>query len=599
MIVFTATDTINNKVFVGTTRLDVAENWENIVAQAEENETEVHQQILKVGASNFKVEEWAFAEDLSEQRELVKEAQTSLNATVIKSVAKKSKKAKKVSLAKVNDELETLGKVDWQEPVEDWLDDRKKEESTEKPAKEKPLTVPSEQQAKFDELAQLIKKSKADSRIIKPAPKVKPKAEVPAPVKTDSLDSIKETLASFKEETQQPEKPAFVSNPAVHQSISPLDKNRESIKKADIVAQAKKVFGDSIIEDTARAEAIAKIKELATNGPSKKTKKRATKKAAGEKAAKPAKKKVVEEEFQEPTEREKRAMAAHHANTITSVGDAALQAVLAKRLAAKEAKLNPPPVEEVIEKACTLENIEPQAAQKEQTCEDIKDSPAKSQAQTETTAPVISKTTVETPKVETKPKAALIKKKAKKTQPEKVTPLKPVTINDMKLGSYLDDEPVTQKPKTRIVRAQSKQDKVEMFKQALAAAEAEVNAQEQSNDDFDTNIELEASVEQSGIPMSATRIGTSMNSQSLTDANNMATNNMSGSNAPIVTKRRLATNSDGKAIPVKRSRSSLATREQQIKAAIAAEKSQREQLATQGLSTPTTSRKPITLKRKA
>ena len=81
MIVYTATDEISHAVYVGSAREDLEEHWISLVNQAEDGaEGDFFAAIRQQGASKFEIEEFGFAEDSSEMRELVREAQKDLGA---------------------------------------------------------------------------------------------------------------------------------------------------------------------------------------------------------------------------------------------------------------------------------------------------------------------------------------------------------------------------------------------------------------------------------------------------------------------------------------------------------------------------------------
>ena len=137
MIVYTATDEISHAVYVGSAREDLEEHWISLVNQAEDGaEGDFFAAIRQQGASKFEIEEFGFAEDSSEMRELVREAQKDLGAIPIKA----GRASGVVSHAKVlaaKAELDDLAKIDsgvagegWNDGSDDgWLDDRREQTS--------------------------------------------------------------------------------------------------------------------------------------------------------------------------------------------------------------------------------------------------------------------------------------------------------------------------------------------------------------------------------------------------------------------------------------------------------------------------------------
>lgn len=85
MIVFTATDSITNNVYVGSARDSVEEQWARLIVMAEEGSPGELQEAIRVsGAANFQVETYDYADTPTEARELVRDASESLGATVIR-----------------------------------------------------------------------------------------------------------------------------------------------------------------------------------------------------------------------------------------------------------------------------------------------------------------------------------------------------------------------------------------------------------------------------------------------------------------------------------------------------------------------------------
>tara|TARA_B100000809_G_C15115510_1_gene522258 strand:- start:36 stop:1241 length:1206 start_codon:yes stop_codon:yes gene_type:complete len=137
VIVYTATDEISHTVYVGSAREDLEEHWISLVNQAEDGaEGDFFAAIRQQGASKFEIEEFGFADDSSEMRELVREAQKDLGAIPIKA----GRASGVVSHAKVlaaKAELDDLAKIDsgvagenWNDGSDDgWLDDRREQSS--------------------------------------------------------------------------------------------------------------------------------------------------------------------------------------------------------------------------------------------------------------------------------------------------------------------------------------------------------------------------------------------------------------------------------------------------------------------------------------
>ncbi len=84
MIVFTVTNVESDRVFVASSRNAPEERWEQLVAQANEgSEGDIFDEIRRYDPDVFNVEEWGFGEDPKEIRQLMREAQHDLGATVV------------------------------------------------------------------------------------------------------------------------------------------------------------------------------------------------------------------------------------------------------------------------------------------------------------------------------------------------------------------------------------------------------------------------------------------------------------------------------------------------------------------------------------
>lgn len=124
MIVFTATDTVSHKIFVGSTREELEPHWAQLVEQAKQGTAgRIYDAIRTHGASQFAIEEWALAESGRELRELVQEARDTLGAEpikVAKTIPAKAKKAPKLDAELLPDE------DGWSDDdnLSDWMDDR-------------------------------------------------------------------------------------------------------------------------------------------------------------------------------------------------------------------------------------------------------------------------------------------------------------------------------------------------------------------------------------------------------------------------------------------------------------------------------------------
>ncbi|KEI70855.1 GIY-YIG nuclease family protein [Endozoicomonas elysicola] len=85
MIIFTVTNKTTSQVYVGSTRNDLADQWEKMVAAAEQNlDYPLYQEIRVHGQDGFVVEEWDDVEDRNELNMLEQEAIETLNARSLK-----------------------------------------------------------------------------------------------------------------------------------------------------------------------------------------------------------------------------------------------------------------------------------------------------------------------------------------------------------------------------------------------------------------------------------------------------------------------------------------------------------------------------------
>ena len=85
MIVYTATDEVNGKVYVGSTREDLEEHWIALVNQAEDGaDGDFFAAIRHQGADKFEIEEFGYADSSAETRALIREAQEDLGAVAVK-----------------------------------------------------------------------------------------------------------------------------------------------------------------------------------------------------------------------------------------------------------------------------------------------------------------------------------------------------------------------------------------------------------------------------------------------------------------------------------------------------------------------------------
>ena len=109
MIIFTVTNKTTSQVYVGSTRNSLFDQWEKMVAAAEQNlDYPLYQEIRAHGPDAFVVEEWDYIDNRDELNALEQEAIKTLNArslkgyktSTIKIQPKKKTRARKSSLEK-------------------------------------------------------------------------------------------------------------------------------------------------------------------------------------------------------------------------------------------------------------------------------------------------------------------------------------------------------------------------------------------------------------------------------------------------------------------------------------------------------------------
>ncbi|MGO0306261.1 hypothetical protein ACTL6P_06520 [Endozoicomonas acroporae] len=109
MIIFTVTNKTTSQVYVGSTRNGLVDQWEKMVAAAEQNlDYPLYQEIRVHGRDGFVVEEWDFVEDRNELNALEQEAIETLGArslrgyktSTVKIQPKKKTRTRKSSLEK-------------------------------------------------------------------------------------------------------------------------------------------------------------------------------------------------------------------------------------------------------------------------------------------------------------------------------------------------------------------------------------------------------------------------------------------------------------------------------------------------------------------
>ncbi len=109
MIIFTVTNKTTSQVYVGSTRNSLSDQWEKMVAAAEQNlDYPLYQEIRAHGPDAFVVEEWDYIDNRDELNALEQEAIKTLNArslkgyktSTIKIQPKKKTRVRKSSLEK-------------------------------------------------------------------------------------------------------------------------------------------------------------------------------------------------------------------------------------------------------------------------------------------------------------------------------------------------------------------------------------------------------------------------------------------------------------------------------------------------------------------
>lgn len=174
MIVYTATDEINRTVYVGSAREDLEEHWISLVNQAEGGaEGDFFEAIRKQGANKFEIEEFGFAEDSSEMRELMREAQKDLGAIPIKA-GRSSAIASRAKVIAAKSELEELMSIDtssdeWSAEDDSWLEEASgsKKKASEKPKEQvkEPVSEPSVSDEPEMSSLDLIKQALAEAAL--------------------------------------------------------------------------------------------------------------------------------------------------------------------------------------------------------------------------------------------------------------------------------------------------------------------------------------------------------------------------------------------------------------------------------------------------
>jgi len=113
VIVFTVTNNESGRVFVASSRNAPEDRWEQLITQAlDGSEGEIFNEIRSFDSSVFSVDEWGFGEDPKEIRQLMREAQHDLDATVVNTgktdrlPSAKRKKLTDVEASKLLEDLE-------------------------------------------------------------------------------------------------------------------------------------------------------------------------------------------------------------------------------------------------------------------------------------------------------------------------------------------------------------------------------------------------------------------------------------------------------------------------------------------------------------
>ena len=177
MIIFTVTNTATSQVYVGSTRNDLVDQWEKMVAAAEQNlDYPLYQEIRTHGRDGFTVEEWDYVDDRGELAALEQEALEIFGAkslkgyktSTVKIQPKKKVRARKSSIEKELASLFTEAPSDIEEELPN-LTVKPASETAKEPEKAKPATTsksplskPKEQytQAEIDRLTQAVAEAK-------------------------------------------------------------------------------------------------------------------------------------------------------------------------------------------------------------------------------------------------------------------------------------------------------------------------------------------------------------------------------------------------------------------------------------------------------
>lgn len=165
MIIFTVTNKTTSQVYVGSTRNDLIDQWEKMVAAAEQNlDYPLYQEIRVHGRDGFVVEEWDFVEDRNELNVLEQEAIETLDARSLrgyKTSTVKIQPKKKTRTRKSNLEKELASIFDEFDGDMDDFDEispepkKQTEEKTaapQQPGAEKPLTSVSVERIRSPEI---------------------------------------------------------------------------------------------------------------------------------------------------------------------------------------------------------------------------------------------------------------------------------------------------------------------------------------------------------------------------------------------------------------------------------------------------------------
>lgn len=219
---------------MGSAREDLEEHWISLVNQAEGGaEGDFFEAIRKQGANKFEIEEFGFAEDSSEMRELMREAQKDLGAIPIKA-GRASGVASRAKVIAAKSELEELMSIDtssdeWSAEDDSWLEEtssqtKKVVDKTKEAAKEAPAADVESTKSKSDEgmsSLDLIKQALAEAALetgpvkkVRSAVAKKPAAKKVVAAAPDKIASgrtgsaakekrIKAAIESAREEREQ------------------------------------------------------------------------------------------------------------------------------------------------------------------------------------------------------------------------------------------------------------------------------------------------------------------------------------------------------------------------------------------------------------